>query len=200
MPVGEKQRLITEIIARVLEIEPRLEKFDWFINKHTEANFRCHFALIDKIFNSLEGNSVANQNKRGQSLVYDAYFGGNYNFIFEFDEFQHFSSWRLKTLELYPPGLEVNFSIEQWKQLCKTHKDRADGYRRENEASDFDFINGRTAQRAYFDCFRDLLPKLHGLNPTVRINEFEVVNIRENNEKSRDIINQLLITKLPYLL
>src|SRR5690606_27411776 len=104
--------------------------------------------------------------------------------IFEFDEHQHFSSARLKTFDFYPTELKVNFSIVQWKQLCKTHKDNADKYRKSKTSADFDFVGGRTAQRAYLDCFRDLLPEINGLQPTVRICDFEVNDIFTNNKET----------------
>ena len=131
MAVGDKQKLITDIVGTVLNEQPQIDrKFDWFINKHTKEYFGERYNIIDKIFKTLCGDINANQSKRTVSLDCDAFFNGQCNFVFEFDEFQHFSSARLKTFELYPNGLTVNFSIEQWKQLCKSHKDKADKYRR----------------------------------------------------------------------
>ena len=50
-----------------------------------------------------------------------------------------------------------------------------DRFRR--RTADFPYVNGRAAQRAFFDTFRDWLPPQHGLNPTVRLAEFEVTRI-----------------------
>lgn len=197
MAVGDKQKLITEIVGTVLNEQAQTtKKFDWFINKHTKEHFGDRFSVIDKIFKALNGDTNANQSKRTVSLDCDAFFGGQHNFIFEFDEFQHFSSARLKTFELYPTGLTVNFSIEQWKQLCKSHKDKADKYRKSKTTNEFDFDGGRTAQRAYLDCFRDLLPQQQNLKPTLRINEFEVLGIHANNKEACNKIEQLLKSKL----
>jgi len=197
MAVGDKQKLITEIVSSVLNEQAQTsKKFDWFINKHSKENFGKHFSTIDKIFKSLNGDINANQTKRTVALDCDAYFGGQYNFIFEFDEFQHFSSSRLKTIENYPTDLKVNFDLVNWKKLCQTHKDKADNYRKTKTTTDFNFAGGRTAQRAYLDCFRDLLPEIQGLNPTLRINEFEVVGITRNDKEACNKIEQLLKTKL----
>jgi hypothetical protein len=182
MAVGDRQKLITDVVSTVLNEYATDVSFDWFINKHTQAHFGKYFTTIDKIFAALNGDKQASQAKRTKTLDCDAYFGGQHNFIFEFDEYQHFSSARLKTFEFYPPDLKINFSVDQWKQLCKTHKDKADKYRKAKATTDFNFAGGRTAQRAYLDCFRDLLPLLHGLQPTVRINEFEVTDIYVNNQ------------------
>lgn len=197
MAVGDKQKLITEIVSKVLNDQAQTnKKFDWFINKHNKENFGKHFSTIDKIFKSLNGDITANQTKRSVALDCDAYFGGQYNFIFEFDELQHFSSSRLKTIENYPSGLKVNFDLGNWKRLCQIHKDKADNYRKTKTTTDFNFVGGRTAQRAYLDCFRDLLPEIQGLNPTLRINEFEVVGITKVDKEACNKIEQLIKTKL----
>ncbi len=197
MAVGDKQKLITEIIGKVLNEQAQTSKrFDWFINKHSKESFGYHFSTIDKIFKLLNGDITANQTKRSVALDCDAYFGGQHNFIFEFDELQHFSSSRLKTIENYPSGLKVNFDLANWKRICQIQKDKADNYRKTKTTTDFKFVGGRTAQRAYLDCFRDLLPEIQGLNPTLRINEFEVVGISRVDKETCNKIEQLLKTKL----
>jgi len=197
MAVGDKQKLITQIVGTVLNERPITDaKFDWFINKHSKENFGESFNVIDKIFRQLNGDISANQNKRSVKLECDAYFGGQHNFIFEFDEYQHFSSSRLLTFGLYPKGLELNFSLDQWVKECKNNKVEADKYRRAKTTTDFNFEGGRTAQRAYLDCFRDLLPKHHDLNPTLRINEFEVEGITSHNKEACKKVEQLINSKL----
>ncbi len=197
MPVGDKQKLITEIVSKVLNEPAQTDKkFPWFINKHNKEHFGKNYSTIDKIFKSLNGDGNASQAKRSVSLDCDAFFGGQYNLIFEFDEFQHFSSSRLKTFDHYPTGLKLNFDLSEWKKHCSTYRDRADKYRKSKTTTDFNFVGGRTAQRAYLDCFRDLLPEIQGLNPTLRINEFEVLGIFSINKEACNKIEQLLKTKL----
>jgi hypothetical protein len=197
MAIGDRQNLITNIVSIVLgESAQTKKKFDWFINKHLPENFGDRFSYIDKIFKTLKGNTVANQDKRTTLLECDAYFGGKYNFIFEFDEFQHFSSARFKTLDLYPQDLQTNFSLTDWKRHCQINKDTADKYRQNKVTVDFDFNGGRTAQRAYLDCFRDLLPKHNGLNPTLRITELDVGHILTNTPESCKKIEKILSTRL----
>jgi hypothetical protein len=197
MAIGDKQKLITEIVSKVLNEPAQIgRRFDWFINKHTKEAFGKHFSAIEKIFDSLKGDSNANQKKRSVSLDCDAYFGGLHNFIFEFDEFQHFSSSRLTTIEHYPKELKLNFDLSEWKTLCQNYKDKADDYRRTKTTIDFNFVGGRTAQRAYLDCFRDLLPEIQGLKPTLRINEFEVVGIIRVDKEACNKIEHLLKSKI----
>ena len=197
MPVGDKQKVITRIVSEVLNEPAQTNiKLDWFINKHTQEHFGKNFKIISKIFTALNGDIDENQSKRAMPLNCDAFFGGRYNFIFEFDEFQHFNSPRQKTFDYYPKELKLNFDLVQWKNLCSIHKEDADKYRKSKTAKDFNFLGGRTSQRAYLDCFRDLLPEVHDLNPTLRINEFEVPGIYSNNREAREKIEQLLKTKL----
>lgn len=200
MAVGDKQKLITEIVGVVLNEKPQTDrKFDWFINKHTVDNFKSSFTVISNIFKDLNGDINANISKRTKSLKCDAYFGGKYNFIFEFDEFQHFSSHRLKTFEFYSESVKLNFCLQTWIKYCNIHHLRADGYRKSKTTTDFNLVGGRTAQRAYLDCFRDLLPHHHGLNPTLRISEFEVENIYFNNKASCLAIEKVINSKLKHL-
>lgn len=197
MATGDKQKLITQIVSTILGVQHNCsKKFDWFYNKHTEDNFKGYFAHINNIFTSLKGDIIANENKRQQALACDAYFGGSYNFMFEFDEFQHFTSYRLKTFDHYPDNIKLNFNLQQWKQDCTIHMLKADQYRLKKTTKDFNFFGGRTAQRAYLDSFRDLLPTLHGLNPTLRISEFETIGITSNDRDACQIIERILKTKL----
>jgi hypothetical protein len=196
MAVGDKQKLITEIVGIVLNERPQIEKFNWFINQHQKDHFKGSHNLISQIFTDLNGN---NSIKRIMQLQSDAYFGGKYNFLFEFDEIQHFSTARLKTLDSYPKHLKLNYSVADWKKWCTTHSTIADGYRFNKATTDFSFNGGRTCQRAYPDCFRDLLPQHNGLNPTLRIAEFEVNGISQINNSSVEKIKTLLKEKLKFL-
>jgi hypothetical protein len=194
MPVRGQQELITEIVAQALNTPAEPNKsFAWFKNTHNLEDFGIYYSLINEIFKMLGGNS--NANKQVRTLNCDAYFGGSYNFIFEFDEHQHFSTARLRALTQYPANLPTAFNIQEYQAYCHKYLDKADKYRHRKTTTDFDFAGGRTAQRAYLDCFRDILPTLHGLQPTVRICEFEVMGVVENNSQSRSFMERLLEKK-----
>jgi hypothetical protein len=139
-----------------------------------------------------------NPDKRITKLSPDAYFAGEFNFLFEFDELQHFTTARLNTFAHYPKELKLNYSTEDWVKFCNLYSHKADRYRYKKTCADFDFQGGRTCGRAYFDCFRDLLPQHQGLNPTLRIAELEVQNIISINTASIDKIKRLLDKKLKY--
>ncbi len=193
MATKDRQKLITNIVSTILGEPAQTDMtFDWFINKHTKEHFGKHYAAMDKIFKALNGDINANQSKQTKHLECDAFFGGKYNFFFEFDEIQHFSSSRLKTFNYFPADLMTNYSLTDWKALCVRNKDKADRYRHSKVTVDFNFSGGRTAQRAYLDCFRDLLPEINGLNPTLRISDLEVLDIYTSNTDSIKKIERIL--------
>lgn len=200
MAIKDKQKLITEIISIILNEPAQTDKkFEWFINKHLKENFKHKFPVIENIFKNLNGDLIANQAKRKVYLECDAFFNSQYNFIFEFDEMQHFSSKRLETFNFYQNDIKLNFDKKEWVYLCEKYGPKANEYRKNKTTTDFNFVGGRTAQRAYLDCFRDLLPEIHGLNPTLRINEFEVSTISRADKDACITIEKLIKTKLIYV-
>ncbi len=194
MAIKDRQKLFTELVSRALNEPAQIDaKFSWFINQHQKEHFKDAYSIIESIFVSLNG---FDQQKGKRFLQCDAYFGGKYNFMFEFDEFQHFSTARLNTFKHYPTALKLNFSISQWKEYCIKHLSKADRYRLNKEAADFKFKGGRTCQRAYLDVFRDLLPQYHKLNPTLRIADFEVNHIIDITPHSIKFVKDLIDNKI----
>ena len=177
-------RLEVGIIALVAEVlgvpAERHAQFDWLKNKPTAEHFGAFYPKILSLFEQLGGDPDGLFGKADGYLTPDAYFPEPHHFIFEFDELQHFTAPRQKTLTLYPADVPLAFDREQYLGFCATHHEPAlrkgtDRFRR--KTADFPFVNGRAAQRAFFDTFRDWLPPLHGLRPTLRIAEFEVAEI-----------------------
>jgi hypothetical protein len=177
-------RLEIGIIALVEEIlgvpAERRAQFDWLINKPLSAHFGKYHPMVLDLFAQMGGDQDGLFSKADGYLVPDAYFPEPYHFIFEFDELQHFTMFRTQTLVVYPEELSVAFDRQKYLQFCAKHQEAAiqkgpDRFRR--KTADFPFINGRAAQRAFFDAFRDWLPPLHGLCPTLRLAEFEVADI-----------------------
>jgi len=141
--------------------------------------------------------------KRGMKLTPDAYFKWGWPFILEFDEIQHFTSYKLIALKKYPNGIEYGFSIKEYIKYCDENHKVADKKYKYKCTKDFKLKNGgRAAQRAYLDSFRDLLPEKFRCNPTIRISEFEVENLCcedgmiIDNDYSVDCIKKILKEKL----
>ena len=110
-------------------------------------------------------------------------------FILEFDESQHFSRPRLVTLSVYAEQINLGFSLERWKELC-----------REIDAQDDTPID-RDERRAWYDTLRDLVPKLHGFKPTVRLyaGEHPWCSFDASSGRDLDIFRSLLADRLPPL-
>lgn len=199
-------RLEIGIIALVEKVlESKAEKraqFDWLCNKPTKKHFGEHYDRIIELYNHFNGNWESTTIKADGFLTPDAYFNDPYKFIFEFDELQHFTTYREDTFSFYPEDIIVGYSTDKYIDYCKKYFSKAlakgpDRFRR--TTADFQYINGRAAQRAFFDTFRDWLPTLHGLNPTIRIAEFEVypiLNGEITGQEAKDYIKRILFERL----
>ncbi len=177
-------RLEVGIIALVEEVletpAERRAQFEWLCNKPSREDFGSSYDLLMQLYDELNGDWEGTTAKSNGYLTPDAYFPEPYHFIFEFDELQHFTQFRELTFRYYPKDVHLSYTKEKYIQFCKKYHTAAlakgpDRFRR--HTADFPYVNGRAAQRAFFDTFRDWLPTKHGLNPTLRIAEFEVTPI-----------------------
>ena len=199
-------RLEVGIIALVAEVlgvpADRHAQFDWLTNKPTAEHFGEHYSKSLQLFEELGGDKDGLFGKADGYLTPDAYFAEPYNFIFEFDELQHFTVPRQKTLALYPAEVSLAYDRGQYLRFCAEYHEAAvrkgtDRFRR--KTADFPFVNGRAAQRAFFDTFRDWLPPRYGLRPTLRIAEFEVAKVLRGEltgKAAREYVAALLEPRL----
>jgi hypothetical protein len=169
--------LLEEVLGTAAE---RRAQFEWLQNKPSREHFGDHYDILMELYVELNGDWDGTSAKTDGYLTPDAYFPEPYHFIFEFDELQHFTQFRELTFRYYPENVPLAYAPEEYLRFCKQHHAAAlakgpDRFRR--RTADFPYVNGRAAQRAFFDTFRDWLPPLHGLNPTVRLAEFEVTRI-----------------------
>jgi hypothetical protein len=88
--------------------------------------------------------------------------------LIEVDESPHFTSFRLTTLELYPPDAAVAFDLDEYEELCRTWYPRTDGLSRGLPAKGFGF-GGVGRERAYHDALFDLATPAMGHPPIIRI-------------------------------
>ena len=169
--------LLEEVLGAAAE---RRAQFEWLQNKPSREHFGDHYDILMELYVELNGDWGGTSAKTDGYLTPDAYFPEPYHFIFEFDELQHFTQFRELTFRYYPENVPLAYAQEEYLRFCKQHHAAAlakgpDRFRR--RTADFPYVNGRAAQRAFFDTFRDWLPPQHGLNPTVRLAEFEVTRI-----------------------
>ena len=190
---------IIAIMEQVLGMPAeRRAQFEWLRNKPHPEHFGNAYADIMTLYTELEGDWKGTTAKADGYLIPDAYFPEPYHFIFEFDELQHFTCYRERTLQFYPSDVPLAYEPEMYQQFCRQYHEAAlaKGTARFRRATaDFPYENGRAAQRAFFDTFRDWLPPRHGLNPTVRLAEFEVTPILRGEltgKTATDYMEQLL--------
>lgn len=192
MPVGAAQADFAQAAARD-GIHLETAKVSWI-------NQRGHFALpdpaasvagpaLDTIFRALGGEAAAQMGKRATALTGDFLHAPTGTFI-ETDETQHFTSFRLRTFELYPHDVPLGFDLNHYANLCRQWAPKADRYRAAKDATGFG-PGGRQRQRAYNDALRDLAIPAMGHPPIIRVvildNDGAAAYLRY-----REVINQAL--------
>lgn len=88
--------------------------------------------------------------------------------VIQLDESPHFTTFRLQTLERYPPDVRVAFDLDEYRALCREWASRTDKLNRAFAAKGFGF-GGRQHERAYRDALLDLGAPAMGLPPVVRV-------------------------------
>lgn len=123
--------------------------------------------VLEKIFSALGGTGSEQAAKKPTPLPGDFLHQESGVFI-EIDEHQHFTSYRLAALGLYPEDTPLGFDLTQYRDLCKKWSPQADRYRASKEAVGFG-PGGRQRQRAYYDALRDLVTPAMGHPPVIRV-------------------------------
>ena len=126
---------------------------------------------LERIYLALGGNLEALNAGRTTALPGD-FIHELTGTLIEVDESQHFTSFRLATLNLYPEDAQLGYDLVTYKQLCRKWQERSDGYYRTKAARGFG-VGGRQKQRAYYDALRDLATPAMGRPPLIRIEEAE---------------------------
>ena len=122
---------------------------------------------MERIFEALDGRVEEQAAKRSTSLPGDFFHEASGTFI-EVDESQHFTSWRLRSLSLYPPDTPLGFDLDGYRDLCEEWAPKSDRYRAAKAAVGFGEA-GRQRQRAYHDALRDLVVPAMGHPPVIRV-------------------------------
>ena len=140
-------------------------------------NQRGHLGLAEEalpavpamqaIFEALDGIESELAAKKMTSLPGDFLHLESGVFL-EVDESQHFTTFRLRTLDLYPDTVPVGFEVLEYKRLCRKLAPKSDRYRRHKPAIGFG-AGGRQRQRAYNDALRDLVTPVMGHPPVIRV-------------------------------
>jgi hypothetical protein len=125
-------------------------------------------AALSAIYASFKGDRAVLANARaGLFLPVDLVHEPSGTLI-ELDESLHFTSFRLATLDLYPPDTPLGFDPDEYRELCRTWSSQTDKISRGLAAKGFGF-GGVQRQRAYHDALRDLATPAMGHPPLLRI-------------------------------
>jgi len=123
---------------------------------------------LDRILDALQGDAAALAAKtRGSSRV--DFILESRGIVVEYDEVQHFTTARLKSLSLYPATAALGFDRSDYAALVRRWASRGDKGFAHKTAAEFPGPAGRQRQRAYFDAFRDLAAPHFGNGPLIRI-------------------------------
>jgi hypothetical protein len=168
MPVGDCQRALQQAAAD--DGVPLVSR------KHAWLTQRGHCALppeaseartlLREIFKALGGDEMLLAAGRTTTLTGD-YFHDASRTLVEVDEIQHFTSARLLSLSLYPPGQVLGFNLDEYRTLCEEHRAKADRAFAHKAATAFG-PRGRQRQRAYNDALRDIAASALGHPGVVR--------------------------------
>lgn len=141
----QKQALFDLLKKRFGTVECEAE-FPWLVVPQQDQ-LKETLASIFQALQAMRGFSTFAG--AGRSLRCDFYISSE-KLIVEYDERQHFTLQRAKTLELYPQDISLEFDRQEWIKTCNSIKatDPNPPYRDE--------------QRAFYDSLRDILAAQNG--------------------------------------
>jgi hypothetical protein len=125
-------------------------------------------AVLAAIYDSFGGNAAVMRSLRMNFFLPVDLMHEPTGTVIQLDESPHFTSFRLTTLDLYPPDAAVGFDLEAFRELSREWAPQTDNLNRSFAAKGFGF-GGRQKERAYRDALLDLGAPAMGLPPAVRI-------------------------------
>jgi hypothetical protein len=125
-------------------------------------------AVLDLILGRLRGDVTVLHASRGNLLLPPVPFHEPSGTVLAIDGPEHFTSFRLTALRLYPPEADVGFDVGTHIELCRRWRSQADAMAPGLPAKAFGF-GGVQRERAYHDALRDLATPAMGHPPLVRV-------------------------------
>lgn len=124
--------------------------------------------VLEKVWHRLGGNPEILPDCRIQRPLTGDFLHKPSGTLIEIDEGPHFTSHRLKSLELYPDWVALGYHLDEYKQACRDLAEEYDRYRRDVATRGWG-IGGLQQERAYHDALRDLAAPAMGRPPVIRI-------------------------------
>lgn len=191
--IGKEHKLskIANLIQEELEkkygskAEYSLEfKPEWLKTYPNKSKLKSHWKQLELVYQDLTDNKSnleeklknLEQKKLNAKQSLDIWFKEPYNLAIEFDEKQHFNTFRKKTLDYYK-NLKVGFNLNDYQKLNdRIIKPGKSGFTKLKlndplfpEMNVGDNQDNRIRQRAFRDYLKDISPLAHGFKPTIRI-------------------------------
>ena len=132
------------------------------------APVQAALEVLAAIFARLKGDLSVLPAARGNLLLAPLLCHPPSGLLIAVDGPEHFTSHRLASLELYPPGAPLGFDRDAHMTLCRELAPRTDPIDRGLAAKGFGF-GGVPRERAYHDALRDLAVPAMGHPPLVRV-------------------------------
>src|SRR5262249_21301809 len=132
------------------------------------APVKAALERLAAIFARLRGDATVLHAARENLLLPVELFDASTGTPIEVDGPEHFTSFRLRALDLYPADAPLGFDIDEHRALCRELAATSDAIGRNLAAKAFGF-GGVPRERAYHDALLDLAAPAMGLAPVVRI-------------------------------
>src|SRR5262249_47448389 len=124
--------------------------------------------VLQTIYTRLGGDTTVLHAARENLLLAVDLFHEPTQTIVELDGPEHFTSFRLTTLGLYPTDARVNFDRDAYEDQCRALAPQTDALNRGLAAKGFGF-GGVPRERAYQDVLKALAAPAMGLAPLIRV-------------------------------
>jgi hypothetical protein len=132
------------------------------------APARAAIEVLASICASLRGDaSVLAASRENLLLPVELYHEAS-GTVIAVDGREHFTSFRLAALDLYPPGIVAGFDLDEHRELCRELAPATDVLQRGLAAKAFGF-GGVARERAYNDSLLDLATPAMGHPAVIRI-------------------------------
>lgn len=200
------KEIILNVCFKIIGVKPQINvQFNWATLIFNMKDYNPKLKLFtDQLGNILQYDYSQIQNIAKPYFKCDAFLGGKYNCILEFDDWYDFNSHRLNVLKLYPQAsdIKVGFDTERWIYYCDKYSITGNKYQFNQKVNGFPAPNGKAAKRALIDCIKDYRSSGYfwgKMNPIVRLSYYELKELKfnfdnlESNENYKTI--ETILTK-----
>jgi hypothetical protein len=190
------ERAVVELVADVLKAR-RGETPAWLI-RPGRAEAGGSWRLIKGIYRELTHLDLPEVMRPVERRQVDAVLmvPGRAPRILEFDEKQHFNTYRAATLKRYADRVALAFNQDTWIERSQAKRRLEGGGFAAPKPPLFPGEGGRHRQRAFRDALSDVLPLEYEWAPTLRIGHFEVekwIHVPDARKRMKALLEARLV-------